>query len=225
MANTPADCGERVSFPDHGNGFLELALRDKFDIGLCIDLRGTGNLAWRFLVEFLYREGIRYRLRVRPINRFPTRKTYVELIDHLHRTHRLTLSTSGAFCQVDEPLMFPNPDLEVPSFPVYLFYRRISDEGDVWVPSDGDKSRCHGAHRTVVGWEGLVELCHHPPYSRASLHEVNLEPGFGQVQGRLHAANASPHDEHCPNLAVSRLYHRPLSECHPSRLAGPGRSP
>jgi hypothetical protein len=49
---------------------------------------------------------------------------------------------------------------------------------------------------TVIGWECLVQLGHLAADAWQFLHQVDLDPHIGKIQGRLHTSNASPDNEY-----------------------------
>jgi hypothetical protein len=51
-----------------------------------------------------------------------------------------------------------------------------------------------------VGWEHEAELSHAPAESRAGFHQVRVDPGFGQVDGGPHAADAAANDQDAAGL-------------------------
>jgi hypothetical protein len=51
---------------------------------------------------------------------------------------------------------------------------------------------------TIVCWKGLVQLGHFPADSGQSFDQVRLKAHFGQIQGGLHACNASAYDKDIP---------------------------
>jgi hypothetical protein len=50
----------------------------------------------------------------------------------------------------------------------------------------------------VVRRKSFVQLGHFPADSWQPFDQVHLKPHFGQVQGSLHACNASAYDKHIP---------------------------
>ena len=75
-----------------------------------------------------------------------------------------------------------------PSRPVEL---RVGDDVDVQVPPGLDQLGGQGAHRAVVGGEGLVELRHVAAEGRRLLDEVDLVAALGEVEGALDAGDAA----------------------------------
>jgi hypothetical protein len=51
-----------------------------------------------------------------------------------------------------------------------------------------------------VGREHEAELSHAPAEGRAGFHQVRVDPGFGQVDGGSHAADAAADDQDAAGL-------------------------
>ena len=71
----------------------------------------------------------------------------------------------------------------------------VGDDLDVQVPAGLDQLGRQGAHRAVVGGEGLVELGHVATQGRGLLDEVDLVPPFGKVERALDARDAAADDK------------------------------
>jgi hypothetical protein len=92
--------------------------------------------------------------------------------------------------------MTDNFNLEISRFSLdILDFARCYDIY-IQMPADLDQFRGDNSHRAVIGGECLVKLRHHPAYRRGFLEKINIIPGIGQIESRLHSGNPASHNQH-----------------------------
>ena len=92
--------------------------------------------------------------------------------------------------------MLNDSGLEATLFTLEFSEFRCCEKLYVKVPADLDQFGRNNSHGTVVGWESLVQLGHHPANCRGFLHEIYIISGIGQIQSGLHSGDATTHDHY-----------------------------
>ncbi len=193
-ADAAADGGEGVRLAGHAIGLREAAVADERYVALRAGVHGAGALAGR--VALLGdRVGVGDGLRIELVDGLAFALLLVERIGHLHRADRDALAAAGADRRVDVPGVVVDARLEVAGLASQAGELGVGDDLDVEVAAGLDELGGKGAHRAVVGGEGLVELSHVPAEGGGFFHEVDLVPAFGQVEGALDARHAAAEDK------------------------------
>ena len=184
---TDAADGARQGQPihDQGQGLGILALLDELDVTLGAEIGGAGPDA-RGPVRFLDGERGGNGLGIEPVNRFALRQPEVEFVGHRHRANLGTGPAAGAFAGVDVARFFIHADRKIPRLTRDALYFRQGVDLDVQVPTAFHQFGGDDAHGAVIGGEGLVQLGHDPADGRLLFHQMDIETGVSQVQGRLH---------------------------------------
>jgi hypothetical protein len=87
------------------------------------------------------------------------------------------------------------------------------------MPADLDQFGRDNSHGTVIGGKGLVQLGHHASYGGGPFHQVDIVAGIGQVQGSLHAGNATTYHHHCTGFVLCHFYLCLLLSFQPSAVS------
>jgi hypothetical protein len=69
-------------------------------------------------------------------------------------------------------------------------------ELDIDMPADLDQFGGDNSHGTVIGWKSFVQLGHDATNGRRFFHEMNIKAGICQIQGRLHACDATAYNHY-----------------------------
>jgi hypothetical protein len=100
--------------------------------------------------------------------------TLVELTVHGHRTNLGTITTTGAFVQVDVTRLLSDSSLEPSHITGYVLHLGEGKQFDIQMPADLDQFRRDNSHGAIIGGKGLVQLGHNPTDGRASFHQIYL---------------------------------------------------
>jgi hypothetical protein len=100
-------------------------------------------------------------------------------------------SAAGALRLVHVARSLFQRDGEIPRLPLDPLYFAQGENLNVFVAADFHQARRHRAHGAVVRGKRLIKLRHHPADGRLVFHEVYLDAGAHQIEGRLHPANAA----------------------------------
>ena len=74
------------------------------------------------------------------------------------------------------------------------------------MPADLDQFGRDNSHRAVIGGKSLVQLGHHASYGGGPFHQVDIVAGIGQIQGNLHAGNATTYHHHCTGFVLCHFF-------------------
>ena len=211
VANPTADAGEWVVHLDHPHGVGPAALMDEGDVALS-PLPGRAGIPARGDAELLDGEAVGHRLGVQ-LEGCPARgQPLVEDVGHRDRAHLDTIAAADTRVNIDVARMVLHLHRVATDIPGDVEHLGVCHQLDVGVATGLHQLGRDGAHRTVVGGEGLVELCHLPADGRLGLDEIHLETLLREVERGLHARDAPSDDHHrsdwCGDLAVGGVDYR-----------------
>jgi hypothetical protein len=109
-----------------------------------------------------------------------------------------TTAAPGAAIHVNTSRAFFDFHFEIASRPFHRFQIRIGDQFNVQMPADLDQFGRDDSHGTIVGGKSLIQLGHGAPDGRALFQQVHVIAGVCQIQGRLHAGNATAYNQYGP---------------------------
>ena len=141
------------------------------------------------------RVGVGDGLRVELVDGLALAELLVVRVGHDHGADRGALAAARAEVRVDEAGVVEDLGLEVAGLALEAGELGVGDDLDVEVAAGLDQLGRQGAHRAVVGGEGLVELRHVPAEGRRLLDEVDLVPALGEVERALDAGDAATEDK------------------------------
>ena len=78
------------------------------------------------------------------------------------------------------------------------------------MPADLDQFGGNDSHGAVIGGKSLVQLGHGAPNGRGFFDKIDVETGFGQIQGGLHTGDAAADHHHGSNsiiISVHRVWY------------------
>ena len=189
-ADATADGGEGVGLAGDRVGLGETALADQGHVALRRRRRRAGALAGR--VPLLGdRVGVGDRLRVELVDRLALAELLVVVVLDDHGAHRGALAAARALVGVDEAGVVEDLGAEGAGLALEADELGVGDDLDVEVAPGLDQLRRQGAHRAVVGGEGLVELGHVAAEGRRLLDQVDLVAALGEVEGALDAGDTT----------------------------------
>jgi hypothetical protein len=147
----------------------------------------------------------RHRLGIEDISRLAGIEPLVKLVGHFLGAFFSADTAGNAAALVDVPGFLEHLDLIVAGV--------AGDAGDlgrgqnfnIEVAAHLHQFRRQGAHGTVVGRKGLIQLRHDAADSGFFLHQVDKKSGFGQIQRRLDAGDTPSHHQNRTSLLVAIL--------------------
>ena len=181
VAYAPADAWEWVVLLDDTKRVIVPPFANQSDVPLSPLSRRAG-VATRRDATLLYREGVRYGLRVELMGDALSSQPLVELARYDHGTDFLAVAATRALVDIDVARTGPDASREVAGLPAQTKQVAVDKQLNVAVAPAVDQLGAHDAHRAVVRGEGLVQLRHMPTDGGLLLDEVHLVPGFSQVQ-------------------------------------------
>jgi hypothetical protein len=155
-----------------------------------IHFAGAGIRARRF-IEFFDREGSRDCLSVSSEHNAPVTETHIIFIFEPNRADLCTFAAAGAFGWVDVAWFLREFYCKVSGITRNFLNFGQGQQFDVKVPADLDQLGGDDSHGTIVGGEGLIELCHYPAYGWQFFHQIDVVAGVGKIEGRLHAGDSA----------------------------------
>ncbi len=159
VADAAADGREGVVELDRAQGRLVVALADVGDVALG-PLAGRARVPARAHPGLLDGVGVGHRLGVELVGGALPHEPLVEAPVDLNGAHLLAVAAGRALGGVDVAGVPAEPDPEVPGLPFEGQDLRAGEDLDVEVPPHVHQLGADGAHRAVVGGEGLVQLGH-----------------------------------------------------------------
>ena len=136
-----------------------------------------------------------HRLREGDVDGLGRLQPLVELVGGLGRALLHAELAADALGPVDHGRLLADVDGEVAHVARHLVDLAVGHQLDVLVLGAVDHARREDAGRAVDGGEGLVELGHDPADGGLPLDDGHLEPGVGQVEGRLDAGHPAADDQ------------------------------
>ena len=201
VADAAAGGGEGIALANQFIGFLEAAVGDQGHVALAIHQCRAGQHA-RSAIGLADGHRARNGLGVRLEDRLARSGSFIELAEHVHRAHLEAIAAGVALVQIDEARPLMDLDAKIPCLSLESHDVGVGDHVDVQMLVHLDQPGRDGAHRAVVGGEGLVQLGHAAADGGALFHQRDVEAGIGQIQGGLHPADARADDHHRAELAV-----------------------
>jgi hypothetical protein len=95
------------------------------------------------------------------------------------------------------------------------------DNFDIEMAARLDEFWGEDAHRAIVGWKSLIQLCHHPANGRRGLQKVNIVTGFSKIKRGLNPGNP-PSNHQDSTYFVS--HHIPLAASFETKMSKFARS-
>jgi hypothetical protein len=186
LALLPADRAVQAG-PEAAAALAALLRFDGKGPGMCrLRPRGAGTADGPFLPHCLARFLLFFRFFLGKIR------------DMGHRAGQFAGAAAGTLGDVDIAGPAPDGGRKIARLAAQPRYLAPGHQFDVHVPSDLHQFRRDDAHRTVVGRKGLVQLGHLAADRRRAFHQIDLEAGIGEIEGRLHAADATADDHYGP---------------------------
>jgi len=103
-----------------------------------------------------------------------------------------TESTGNTFRRIHIPGILKDLYLKVSFLSGDALHLTEGQKLNIEMPADLDQFGRKDSHGAIIGGKGLVQLRHDATDGRRSLHQIDIVPGVGQVQSRLHSSDASP---------------------------------
>ena len=103
------------------------------------------------------------------------RQAFVKIIQYDHRTYGFTIPAGHTFASVDVARLLAHPDFKITSNPIQLHDLSICHDFNVRMPAYLDQFWRDGAHSTVIGWEGFIQLGHLSPNGRFGFDHIYFE--------------------------------------------------
>jgi hypothetical protein len=129
------------------------------------------------------------------IHRLALDQVFVISVVHLLGALFSARAAGDTLFHVHEAGMFDHVHREVPRLAAHVCDFRKSQEFDVEMPADLDQFRRDNSHGAVIGGEGLVERRHGPADGGTLFQKIDVIPGAGEIQGRLHAGDPAAYDQ------------------------------
>jgi hypothetical protein len=118
-----------------------------------------------------------------------------------HRAVFDACAAAGATILDDASSAFLDLDVEIPRRSFDGFQVCVGNQLDVHVPADLDQFGRDDSHGTVIGRESLVQLGHDATDRRRFFQQIDVIPGIGQIQRRLHSGDpASDHHDRSDDI-------------------------
>ncbi len=193
-ADAAADGGEGVGVAGDGVGLGVAAVGDERQVALGAGVHGAGALAGAVAL-LAHRVGVGDRLRVELEDRLALAQVLVVRVGDHDGADGGAFAAARADVRVDEAGVVVDLGAEAARLALEADELGVGDDVDVEVSPGLYELGRQGAHRTVVGGEGLVELGHVATEGRGLLDEVDLVPPFGKVERALDARDAASHDQ------------------------------
>ena len=124
--------------------------------------------------------------------------TCIKAVVHFHGTDIDTVPTAVAEIFINISWILLYRDEEMTFLPFNLFHLAAGMDNYIRVAANIEHFWREDAHRTVIGWKGLVKLGHMPAQGGFTLDDMHSDPMVGEIESSLNPGYSPSYNDNAP---------------------------